>query len=149
MDDALVHIIDWYPTLLSAAGIKVGHHRSTKLYTKMSADDRFDDLSFTVPLDGKDLWSAIQDGSVGEDISTDSRVLLLELNGKNCEFSSCGALRVGPWKFIRGAQICLESDDIISKGGPQWQRYALSFSLCHDLRSKMFVHSTFSNKSVN
>jgi len=127
MDDAMVHIIDWYPTLLSAAGIKVGHKKSTKFYSKLSSADRFDDQSFTVPLDGKDLWSAIQTGNVEEDISIDSRQLLLELNGKHCEFSSCGALRDGKWKFIRGENICLESQDIFNHGGPQWQS---NFAIC-------------------
>lgn len=120
----MVHIMDWYPTLLSAASVEVEHKRSTKLSVKTllaQSTDPFDN-SITVPLDGQDLWSAIQHGIVSDDVSIDSRELLIELNGKHCEFSSCGALRVGNWKFVRGENICLESQDISNHGSPQWQR---------------------------
>lgn len=118
----MVHITDWYPTLLSAAGIEVGYHRSTKLYDSDEIDTRFDDVEYdTIPLDGKDLWNAIQYGEITDDISVSERELLLDLDGHhlNCSFSTCGAIRRGHWKFIRGANVVRSTE---FTRGAHWQR---------------------------
>merc|ERR1719167_706058 len=55
--DFIVSVVDWYPTLLSAAGIEVGYHRSQDLYDSDELDTRFDDDEVDdVPLDGNDIW---------------------------------------------------------------------------------------------
>ena len=129
LDDVMVHITDWYPTLLSAAGIEVGYHRSTKLYGSEETDTRFDDVEYgTIPLDGMDLWSAIQFGDVAESISLEKREILLDLDGHhwNCTFSTCGALRKGHWKFIRGANM-VRSTKLTE--GHDWQRHDASSCL--------------------
>ena len=70
MDEIIAYVADWYPTLLAAAGIEIGYHRSTTLYESEEEDDRFDDSGVgVVPLDGKDLWSAIQFGEIEEAVS--------------------------------------------------------------------------------
>jgi len=116
--DFVSSVVDWYPTLLSAAGIEPGYHRSRTLYGNgEAADSRFDDTP-TVPLDGKDLWRAIQFGEVTEDIAVESRELLLDVDfTETCEFSSCGALRSGRWKFIRGAVMGVNES---VTDGKQW-----------------------------
>jgi len=103
--DFIVSVVDWYPTLLSAAGIEPGYHRSKRQYGTDEVDTRFDDNGVgTVPLDGHDIWSAIQYGDVSDEISVQSRELLLDLDfTETCAFSSCGAIRSGRWKFMRGA----------------------------------------------
>ena len=123
-----MHITDWYPTLLSAAGADIGYHRSTRLRATDSVDSRYDDNGVTnnIPLDGKDLWSVIQFGTVSDDeISYDEREILLDLNPElNCTFSSCGAIRKGDWKYIRGANMIRNIPELhfqISRQS-EWQR---------------------------
>ena len=114
--------MDWYPTLLSAAGIEVGYHRSQDLYDSDELDTRFDDDEVDdVPLDGNDIWRAIQFGDVSDEISIESRELLLDLNeGGQCAFSSCGAIRSGKWKFIRGENMGVDTNET---RGKEWFRY--------------------------
>ena len=125
----LVHVTDWYPTLLSAAGADIGYHRSTKLHNTDSMDVRFVDNAVMndIPLDGKDLWDVIQFGTVSNDeISYDEREILLDLNTElNCTFSACGAIRKGDWKYIRGANMLRHIPEVhfqISRDS-EWQRY--------------------------
>jgi len=129
LEGALIHIIDWYPTLLAAANIQVGHHRSTKLHEDSDKSPFETTTKFTVPLDGKNLWNAINYGDIDDDVSVQNRELVLDLNGEGCPFSSCGALRVGPWKYLRGSNIILLSEQILDHGGDSnWQS---DFSICH------------------
>ena len=117
--DFVTSVVDWYPTLLSAAGIETGYVRSVRLYGSDEEDTRFDDNGVgTIPLDGKDVWKAIQYGEVTDDISTQSRELLLDLDyTETCLFSSCGAIRSGRWKFIRGAVMGVNES---VTNGTQW-----------------------------
>jgi len=117
--DLVVSVVDWYPTLLSAAGIEVGYQRSRTLYGSDELDTRFDAMSpGTVPLDGKDVWSAIQYGTVPDELSSKSREVLLDLDRtETCLFSSCGAIRSGRWKFIRGANMGVNES---VTNGSQW-----------------------------
>jgi len=126
--DLMVSVVDWYPTLLSAAGIEPQYYRSMRLYDNDSTDTRFVDNGVgTVPLDGQDVWSAIQFGDVAAEISVDHRELLLDLDaGGICSFSSCGAIRKGQWKFIRGENMGVNSS---SSDGNQWLN---DFSTCED-----------------
>ena len=111
LDDVLVHIVDWYPTLLSAAGIKVDYVKSQKLFNDLTPDKSFKNMEYDkIPLDGKDLWNAIQNNEISDDISINSRELLLDLDQVYCEFESCGAIRIGKYKFIRGAHIGSDGD---------------------------------------
>lgn len=120
--DFIVSVVDWYPTLLSAAGIDVGYHRSQSLYQSEEEDTRFDDSGVgDVPLDGRDLWDAIQFNQVSDEISVESRELLLDLDyTETCLFSSCGAIRSGRWKFIRGAVMGVNES---VTNGSQWFRF--------------------------
>ena len=123
MDQILVHMVDWYPTLLSAAGLEIGYHRSRRMSEAEDADTRFDHIPYgTVEIDGKDIWNAIQFGEYDGEMSYEQRELVLDLDSHvlNCTFNSCGAIRKGDWKFIRGANEARESPTI---GGIQWQRY--------------------------
>ncbi len=94
---------DWYPTLLSAAGIEAVYPRSRRLEGSDSLDLRFEG-DWMVPLDGLDLWTAINDGVVSADLRSEYRSILLDLDGTTeCEYTSCGAQRAGNWKFVRGS----------------------------------------------
>ena len=129
--DFVTSVVDWYPTLLSAAGIETGYVRSVRLYGSDEADTRFDDNGVgTIPLDGKDVWKAIQYGEVTDDISTQSRELLLDLDKAGvCSFTSCGALRSGKWKFIRGENMGVNSS---TSDGNQWHEFCFpEDALCH------------------
>ena len=126
MDQILVHMTDWYPTLLSAAGLEIGFHRSTKMYQTDELDTQFDDIPYgTVEIDGMDIWSAIQHGVYDGEVEYEQRELVLDLDShvENCTFTSCGAMRKGNWKFLRGANEARPSATI---GGMQWQKYVLS-----------------------
>ena len=135
----LVHVTDWYPTLLSAASAEVGHHRSTKLYGTESLDARYDGNGVAdIPLDGKDLWNAIQFGATTDDIAYDEREVLLDLNSElNCSFSSCGVIRKGDWKYIRGANMVRNTHLPQFKADSEWQRYA--HYVGHEQRSCLFL----------
>ena len=117
----MVSIVDWYPTLLSAANLEIGHHRSLKLYNSTEPDTRFADSGIgDIPLDGQDIWWAIQYGEITDEIAIDSRELLLDLNEEGeCSFASCGAIRSGRYKFIRGLNMGVNSS---ITNGNQWQR---------------------------
>ena len=125
LDNVLVHVTDWYPTLLSAAGAEVGHHRSKKLYGKTTPDNRYKDTGVikNIPIDGKDLWDVIAQGMVQDAVSWKKREILLDLDDMlNCTFSACGAIRKGDWKYIRGANMVRNEHSV---GFTEWQRYFL------------------------
>jgi len=124
-DDFIVSVTDWYPTLLSAAQIDPGYYKSLSLYDTFDVDVRFlHDGVGKIPLDGYDLWGAIQFGEVNDLISSDSRELLLDLDdGGTCNFDSCGAIRSGKWKFIRGHNMGVNES---ITNGTQWG----SFNIC-------------------
>ena len=136
MDDVIVHSVDWYRTLLSAADIDVSYVRSTRLVGSEDTDTRFEANGVGhVPIDGMDLWDAIQFGSVDDSVSSESRELLLDLNAEGtCDSSSCGAIRWGKWKYLRGANMGVENDDadlttaLETDYYVQWRRYFASFS---------------------
>eukprot|EP01084_Bolivina_argentea_P127822 226025_1 len=120
LDNVIVHVTDWYKTLLSAAGIEPQYITSKKLYNTMDTDIRFENNGVgKIEIDGKDIWHAIQYNEINNEISIESREVLLDLNQQWCEFSSCGAIRIGKWKFLRGNNIGT-NDDI--PDDDQWQR---------------------------
>jgi len=128
MDEMVVHMTDWYRTLLSAAGLEVGYYRSKRIGGSDEDDTRFDHIPYgTVELDGVDIWQSIQYGNYEGAMKYEDREILLDLDShiNNCTFNSCGALRKGKWKFLRGANQARASPTI---GGKQWQR---EFSTCH------------------
>jgi len=91
-------------------------------------DTRFDHIPYgTVELDGIDIWQSIQYGNYEGAMKYEDRELVLDLDShiNNCTFNSCGAVRKGKWKYIRGANEARASPTI---GGKQWQR---EFSTCH------------------
>lgn len=114
LDEVIMHVADWYPTLLSAAGFEVGYERSTKLYSSEDEDMRFVDNGVShVPLDGLDMWGAIQYGQIDDDISTDFREVLLDLNSEgHCDYTACGAIRIGKWKYMRGGNMGVEDENV-------------------------------------
>jgi len=68
--DEVMHATDWYPTLLAAAGIDSPEGKT---------------------LDGLNLWDGIQWGKTSEQDS--ERLLLLNVDGVQCETDVCGAIR--------------------------------------------------------
>lgn len=133
LKEAVVHVTDWYQTLLAAAGIEIGYHRSKRLKDSNVLDTMFEDDEMSkVELDGKNLWNAIQRGEVTDDIAAESRELLLDLNSKWCEFSSCGTIRVGSWKYMRGKNMASNADK--EDEGKNWQKFSICWCCeCHDL----------------
>merc|ERR1712157_605289 len=57
-----------------------------------------------IDIDGKDIWDAIQNDVVNDDLI--DREILLHLDEIDCPYPSCGALRYGDWKYIRGPYTC-------------------------------------------
>lgn len=105
LEEVTSSITDWYPTLLSAAGIETTYPRSRRLHGTDSLDMRFEDDDME-PLDGMDLWPAISTGDLSDAFGgeSESREILIDLDGASgCQYSSCGAIRAGNWKFIRGS----------------------------------------------
>lgn len=120
LNDVVVSVVDWYPTFLEAAGAEVGYHRSTRLYNTENVDTRFDgENAVTVPLDGSSIWRAIQTDTPSQDILYDEREVLLDLNSASsaCSLSSCGAIRRGSWKFLRGGSM---AQNKTSTDGLEW-----------------------------
>ncbi|PWA20567.1 hypothetical protein CCH79_00019567 [Gambusia affinis] len=73
---ALIHISDWYPTLLGLAETLQSHHN----------------------LDGHNVWASISEGNPGEPYDK-----ALELNGFGIwDTAVRAALRVGDWKLLTG-----------------------------------------------
>jgi len=128
LDSVLMHVADWYPTLLSAAGLEVGYHLSTKLYQSEAEDVRFVGNGVgVVPLDGLDLWGSIQFDEVDPLSSSESREMLIDLNNVGqCDASSCGAIRSGKWKYLRGGNMGVEDETedlnnaLAANGTAQW-----------------------------
>ena len=59
----MVHITDWYPTILSAVGIEIEHIKSKKLHGTRDEDVRFDGNGVgRVHIDGKDIWVRYNSG---------------------------------------------------------------------------------------
>mmetsp|Transcript_38458 Transcript_38458/g.34005 ORF Transcript_38458/g.34005 Transcript_38458/m.34005 type:complete len:727 (-) Transcript_38458:186-2366(-) len=127
--DYPMHFVDWYPTLLSAAGLDVNYHRSRKLYeteenfdadTRTFFPDRRWDDTPNQELDGIDMWDYISGEDEDDAYFDQKREVLLDLKEVWCPFSSCGALRIGRYKFIRGdniASLLPDYDD-----GDKWFR---------------------------
>ena len=103
MEDVASSMTDWYLTLLSAAGIEAVYPRSQRLSGSDSLDMRFEG-DWMAPTDGLDLWSAINYGVIDGALRSESREILVDLDGAfECDYTSCGALRAGNWKFVRGS----------------------------------------------
>merc|ERR1712087_980122 len=89
LDDVTSVMADWYPTLLSAAGIEAAYPRSRRLKGTSALDTRFETDSM-VPLDGLSLWDAIN-GKVDETVRSYSREVVIDLNAvSDCSYDSCG-----------------------------------------------------------
>lgn len=71
--DALLHVVDWYPTLLRLAGVS---------------------LEQPQPVDGRDAWPAIADGTPG--LRSD---ILHNIS------TTGGAVRVGDWKLVVNGHV--------------------------------------------
>ena len=113
--DIVNHITDWYPTLLSAAGLKFTNAKSIDTWDWDNNVRKFQKLyeDQYIELDGIDLWEIIQNGYSKDDslVSMDSREILLDMDSeKNCDFDSCGAIRIGDWKYVRGNEIDADMD---------------------------------------
>merc|ERR1712087_364633 len=101
LDDVTSAMVDWYPTLLSAAAIEAAYPRSLRLEGTTVLDTRFEADSMA-PLDGLSLWDVIN-GKDDEAVHSDSREVMIDLVGvSDCSYGSCGALRAGNWKLVRG-----------------------------------------------
>ena len=134
-----MHISDWYPTLLSAAGAQMTYPKSKKLHLDDKEDDRFLNNGVgEVPLDGKNLWNVIQFGEINDEIAYEKRELLLDLNPMgNCSFSACGAIRKGDWKFIRGANMLYSAEAKSFPDWTSWFRFACCMLPCFKMHLKV------------
>ena len=98
-----MHMVDWYPTLMSAAGLEINYVKSTRLY---STDDNLLDTKWVnaeqIELDGIDMWPYINGKETNDEYFENEREILLDLNDVWCQYESCGALRIGRYKYIRG-----------------------------------------------
>eukprot|EP00486_Rosalina_sp_Unknown_P009003 CAMPEP_0201593624 /NCGR_PEP_ID=MMETSP0190_2-20130828/191170_1 /ASSEMBLY_ACC=CAM_ASM_000263 /TAXON_ID=37353 /ORGANISM="Rosalina sp." /LENGTH=482 /DNA_ID=CAMNT_0048052889 /DNA_START=479 /DNA_END=1924 /DNA_ORIENTATION=+ len=115
-----MHMVDWYPTLMSAAGLDVNYERSTKL---ASTVDDLRDIKWLakeeMELDGVDMWPYINNGETDDDYFENEREILLDLNDVWCHHESCGALKIGRYKYIRGNNIATLMPDY---DGADWDR---------------------------
>eukprot|EP00484_Ammonia_sp_Unknown_P016451 CAMPEP_0197034286 /NCGR_PEP_ID=MMETSP1384-20130603/12442_1 /TAXON_ID=29189 /ORGANISM="Ammonia sp." /LENGTH=634 /DNA_ID=CAMNT_0042464193 /DNA_START=33 /DNA_END=1934 /DNA_ORIENTATION=+ len=120
VNDYTMHIVDWYPTLMSAAGLEVNYKRSTRLHSTVEdlRDNRWIDTE-EMELDGIDMWQYIQGEQSDDDYFENEREILLDLNEVWCAHSSCGALRIGRFKYIRGNNIATLLPDY---DGSDWDR---------------------------
>ena len=98
-----IHMVDWYPTLMAAANLDINYHRSTRLFSKMEdlRDNRWLDTE-EIELDGINMWPYIQESETDDDYFENEREILLDLNDVWCQHKSCGALKIGRYKYIRG-----------------------------------------------
>eukprot|EP00486_Rosalina_sp_Unknown_P009847 CAMPEP_0201596470 /NCGR_PEP_ID=MMETSP0190_2-20130828/193146_1 /ASSEMBLY_ACC=CAM_ASM_000263 /TAXON_ID=37353 /ORGANISM="Rosalina sp." /LENGTH=465 /DNA_ID=CAMNT_0048056835 /DNA_START=32 /DNA_END=1426 /DNA_ORIENTATION=- len=100
-----VHVTDWYQTLLSASNIELNYERSKKLHASsidIDSDDEIDtkwdyidDYNIEIPIDGKDIWNAIQNNIIDDELL--GREILLHLDEIDCDYESCGALIYQNW----------------------------------------------------
>ena len=107
LDEISVHVTDWYQTLLTAANLNVNYQRSKKLHSSTIDDtkwDYIDEYDIKIPIDGKDIWNAIQNNIIDQDLI--DREILIHLDEIDCEYESCGALIYKNWKYLRGPYIC-------------------------------------------
>lgn len=133
LTNTLVHVTDWYPTLLEMIGADGPDLSATsRRVFGDSAKEELEELvdEFAVPIDGRSVWRAIQFGEEDEDVSEidiNEREVLMDLNNEFCAFSSCGTLRSGRWKYLRGSNMVtnMEWGD-----GDQWQRKDLKDREC-------------------
>merc|ERR1712176_231130 len=109
-----------YPTLLSAAGLEVKYARSTRLFSPIPnlRDAKWDNRK-PMELDGINMWSYIQHGVEDDNYFKNEREILLDLNDVWCEHSSCGALKIGRYKYLRGNNIATLLPDY---AGDDWDR---------------------------
>jgi len=100
LNNTLIHAVDWYPTLLSAANLQVTY----VLEDDSTRDEPLDEL------DGIDLWPTI----IGEEDENNlyTREIVLSLDPFDCGLTLCGAIRVGRWKYISTDQDLYELDYI-------------------------------------
>jgi len=106
LSEFAVHCTDWYATLLSAAGVSINYARSQRTMD-VDVDEKWsyiEENAIVIPIDGVDVWQAIQFGVVSDALVT--REVLLHLDEIECPYASCGALLYGAWKFMRGPHIC-------------------------------------------
>lgn len=86
----VIHVTDWYPTILSAIGL---------------SDDQIFNKKRERSLDGKNMWNAIQYGT--KDIAADvERDFLYNVDSYECSSDKvCGAYRYGKYKLIAASNV--------------------------------------------
>jgi len=99
-----MHVTDWYATLLSAAGLEVQYVRSTRLYQSSAVDETWSNTP-RIQLNGMNMWPFITQHQTDDAFFENEREILLNVNNVWCPFSSCGALRRGRFKYIRGDNV--------------------------------------------
>ena len=107
----------------------MNYHRSRRLYeieenfdaeTKTFLPDERWNETPELKLDGIDMWDYINGEDEDDEYFDKEREVLLDFKDVWCPFSSCGALRIGRYKFIRGdniASLLPDYDD-----GDKWFR---------------------------
>jgi len=111
VDGEYVHAIDWYPTLLEAAGITPALVKSNRKTEPQVVPQWETDVDYSVALDGVSIWPLLNgddaDEEDGERVSALQQTLrtrLLVLDFVNDEINDVvnGSLRIGHWKYVKG-----------------------------------------------
>jgi len=74
--DEMIHVTDWFPTILSAVGIDYDNSN----------------------LDGMNVWDTIKSGTVSDE--QEDREIVLYLNPNECNLEVCGAMYWQNFKFV-------------------------------------------------
>merc|ERR1719162_2137396 len=109
-DGEYMHVVDWYPTLLEAAGLTLTHAKSTKRYSlDADVDIEWEDIAPNVPLDGVSFWDAIQNGETRDELS--DRLVVLDVMGVDKDSGAMnGTIRWGKWKYMKGLGTLIDYD---------------------------------------
>eukprot|EP01084_Bolivina_argentea_P227474 384165_1 len=99
-DNFYVHVTDWYPTLLEAAGIDISYAKSRKK-VDINYKPEWETVSYNVPLDGRSIWKQLHGEETDKDLT--QRLLILDLVRYGDDFDTLnGTIRWGKWKYIKG-----------------------------------------------